>query len=68
MCYRRGHEAKIRSLTRSLNAMFDRHDKRVLDAYRNRDTHTFADLSAAINTNRDPDADQDSNANVCPDS
>ena len=58
MCYRREHEEKIRSLTIRLRSMFDRHDKRVLDAYRNRDTHTFADISAFINTNRDADADE----------
>ena len=62
MCYRHEHENQIRSLARGLSAMFDRHDKRVLDAYRNRAAHTFADLSAFINTNAD--ADEHTNGNT----
>jgi len=61
MCYRHEHENKIRSLARGLMAMFDRHDKRLLNAYRNRNTHTFADLSAFINTNRDGNTNPDAN-------
>jgi len=62
MCYRRGHENQIRSLARRINAVFVRADSRLLNAYRNRDRHTFADLAPYINTNRDTLSDSDSDS------
>lgn len=62
MCYRREHENNIRSLARSLSNMYDRADRRVLNWYRNRDRHTFIDLSAYINPDRNPDENSDSDS------